>query len=89
MAKIKNFEEEVKMPYITSAERIGRQEGRQEGLQEGKHQTLQRIVQKQLLKKFGVSPEKINEDFFNSSSAELEEILDKILTAKNYEELIS
>lgn len=39
------FEEETKMPYVTSAERIGRQEGRQEGLR-SERQLLLRLVQK-------------------------------------------
>jgi hypothetical protein len=34
-AEIDRFEEERRMPYVTSVERLARQEGREEGLQEG------------------------------------------------------
>ena len=33
--ELEAFEQEQKMPYITSAERIGREEGLQEGLRQG------------------------------------------------------
>ena len=39
------FEEETKMPYITSVERIGRQEGRQEGLN-SERQLLLRLARR-------------------------------------------
>ncbi len=33
--EIREYEEEKRMPYITTPERIGREEGRQQGLREG------------------------------------------------------
>lgn len=38
--ELRQYEEAYQMPYITSVERIGRQEGRQEGLQEGRQEGL-------------------------------------------------
>ncbi len=47
-ARITRFEEEVRMPYVTSVERIGREKGLEEGLEEGvlrgRHETLRLIV---------------------------------------------
>jgi hypothetical protein len=45
MRELMAFEEETKMPYITSVERIGRQEGRQEGLH-SERQLLLRLVRR-------------------------------------------
>lgn len=42
------FEEEKKMPYMTSVERIGRQEGRQEGLN-----SERQLLLRQLRRRFG------------------------------------
>jgi hypothetical protein len=40
-AELEAFEQEQTMPYITSVERIGREEGREEGLQAGREEGLQ------------------------------------------------
>src|SRR5579863_4788935 len=37
-AELRAYEEENHMPYVTSMERIGREEGRQEGLVEGRQE---------------------------------------------------
>ena len=44
--KHKKFEEEKKMPFITTAERIGREEGREEGQLIGRIQLVQQILNK-------------------------------------------
>jgi flagellar biosynthesis/type III secretory pathway protein FliH len=43
--EIEKYEEERKMPYITSVERIGIRKGREEGLEEGRQQGLQQGLQ--------------------------------------------
>jgi hypothetical protein len=35
------YEEEMKMPYVTSVERVGRERGRSEGRKEGRNEGLQ------------------------------------------------
>jgi hypothetical protein len=51
--EIKRFEEENQMPYISSIERIGRQEGRVEGRVEERHD----IIRDLLVSRFGVLDE--------------------------------
>jgi predicted transposase YdaD len=38
--ELRHFEEEKQMPYITSVDRLGREEGRQEGRQDGRQEGL-------------------------------------------------
>jgi len=47
--QIAQYEEEMKMPYITSTQRLAEQRGRQEGRQEGKQQ----LITKQLNRRLG------------------------------------
>ena len=46
LENLKEYEKEKNMPYITSAERIGRQEGRQEGKREEKRKNLLSFVRR-------------------------------------------
>ena len=39
--ELTKYEEEIKMPYVTTAERIGREEGREEGRKETARNLLQ------------------------------------------------
>ncbi len=52
----KEYEEDKKMPYITTAERIGREEGRQEGRQEGMLSEAREMVLEALDIKFSTIP---------------------------------
>jgi flagellar biosynthesis/type III secretory pathway protein FliH len=66
MVEIARLEEDVKMPYVTSVERIatargleqgllqGRQEGRQEGQQEGQQEGLRESIVRTLELRFGL-----------------------------------
>jgi len=45
LAEIDEYEEDKKMPYVTSVERIGIEKGRQEGIQEGIQQGIQEGIQ--------------------------------------------
>ena len=55
--EICNYEEEIKMPYVTSAERFGIEKGLQQGLQQGVRQGVQNSIKKLLLK--GFKPDKV------------------------------
>lgn len=61
--EVELFEQEQKMPYITSIERIGREEGLQEGLQEGRQEGLRQGlldgIELALKIKFGAASEEI------------------------------
>jgi hypothetical protein len=53
-----NYEKEKAMPYVTSIERLGRQEGRQEGRQAGRQEEAANLLVRLARKRFaGLSPE--------------------------------
>ena len=47
------YEEEITMPYVTSFERLAKEEGREEGRQEGERKTLCEVIGDDLQEKFG------------------------------------
>jgi hypothetical protein len=51
--KVREYEEEVRMPYITSVERIGMKKGLEEGLQQGIREGLLAGIELGLELKFG------------------------------------
>ncbi len=63
--EIKTLEEEHKMPYVTSIERIGiakgMEEGREQGLQQGARQEGQQMVLDALEERFGELPETVSD----------------------------
>ncbi|MBF0109875.1 MAG: DUF4351 domain-containing protein [Magnetococcales bacterium] len=63
---LSNFEENQKMPYITSVERIGHKRGKEEGRQE----EAVIMLLKQMRRKFGQTPDWVTEKV-NSASLEL------------------
>lgn len=62
---LRQYEEDAKMPYITSFERIGLQkglqEGRQEGLKEGQKEGLQEGIMEVLETRFKIVPQPITQ----------------------------
>jgi len=75
---ISELERNMKMPYVTSVERIGIEKGRQEGRQEEEVFFLRRL----LVKKFGDLPASFETRLTEASSADLELWGDRILEAK-------
>jgi hypothetical protein len=57
--EIHRFEEERRMPYVTSVERIALKRGRQEGLQQGLAQGLLEGIVLDLENKFGLAGKKL------------------------------
>jgi hypothetical protein len=53
--ELHEFEEERRMPYVTSIERLAREEGRQEGREEGAREELLATIQTTLEDKFGAA----------------------------------
>ena len=74
---ISELERNMKMPYVTSVERIGIERGRQEGRQEEGIFFLRRL----LVKKFGDLPESCETLLTEASIADLELWGDRILEA--------
>jgi hypothetical protein len=86
---IQQLEEEIKMRYVTSAERIGirkgielgREKGRQEGLQESRREMLEHL----LVVRFGPLPEVFRARLVEAESAQLSAWFERALTADSLE----
>lgn len=81
--EIQQFEEEHAMTYITSFERIGRQQGLQEGIQQGEYA----ILQHQLQRKFRHVPPRYLAMLLKANSETLLKWSETILEAKNIAEV--
>lgn len=54
--ELEEIEEEMQMPYVTSIERLAKEEGREEGRQEGRQEGKREFAISMLAKKFGELP---------------------------------
>lgn len=79
------YEEEKNMPYVTSVERIAREEGIQEGLQE----EAVRMLRRQLTHRFGELPEEVENRLSAASTEQLEQWAEKLLDADCLEEVFA
>jgi flagellar biosynthesis/type III secretory pathway protein FliH len=100
---IREFEEERAMPYITSIERMGREqgltEGREQGLTEGREQGLteglikgreegKRAALRRIVeRRFGVLPETLAARIAQADETTLDALLDRAITATSVDEL--
>ena len=81
--ELEQYEEEAKMPYVTSVERLGIEKGIQQGIQQGEHHLLKR----QLKKRFPNLPEWVEEKLEQASQEDLEKWADRILDAQHLEDI--
>jgi len=72
------------MPYITSVERIGRQEGRREGRQEGEAAVLLRLI----TLKFGPPSEPVRQRVQEADAETLLDWSERVLTAQRLDEVL-
>ncbi len=79
LAEIHKIEREKKMEYITSVQRIGRQEGRQEGVTN----LLERLVSK----KFNIDRQTLAPVFAGFTTEQIEELADFFVEARTLEEI--
>jgi predicted transposase YdaD len=86
------FEEQAKMPYVTSIERLSRQEGREtgreEGRQEGRQQGEARVLLRLITLKFGPPSEAVREQIATADSEALLRWSERILTAQTLDEVL-
>lgn len=80
--EIKTFEENKKMPYITSVQKIGRKEGREEGREEGAQLLLIRL----LTRKFNLVPESFDGILAGLTIEQLEDLAIQIFEAESFEQ---
>ena len=76
-----NLEQERKMAYVSTGERIGIEKGLQQGVQQGMQQGEALALQKLLSKRFGVIPAEIAGKISSASTEQIDEWLDLVLDA--------
>jgi hypothetical protein len=81
--EIVQIEEERRMPYITSVERIGLEKGRREGELRGQRAMLRRLLQA----RFGTVPEVLGRQIDDADQERLDQLADRIGTASSLDEL--
>ena len=57
--ELRQFEEEKRMPYVTSVERLGMQKGFEQGLQQGQLQEAREMLLEAVATRFGEVPEDV------------------------------
>jgi len=97
--EIARIEEERRMPYITSVERIGLERGEQIGLERGEQIGLERgeqiglregqraMLRRLTLARFGTVPEALGREIDAADQARLDQLADQIGTASSLDEL--
>ena len=78
------FEEQAKMPYVTSIERLGQEEGCKEGRQEGEALVLMRLIEL----KFGPPSEAVRAQINAADADTLLRWSERILTAQTLDEVL-
>lgn len=81
---IRQFEEENQMPYISSIERIGREEG----LREGQHEKAKNLIQSLLKSRFGVLDKELSSIIEPLTQMPDDEVASLLLTSSR-EELVT
>ena len=90
------FEEQAKMPYVTSIERLGREEGHKEGrkeghkegYKEGRQQGEALVLMRLIELKFGPPSEAVRAQINAADADTLLRWSERILTAQSLEEVL-
>jgi hypothetical protein len=82
------FEEQAKLPYVTSIERISKQEGREEGRKEGRQQGQALVLLRLITLKFGPPSEAVREEIATADPETLLRWSERILTAPPLDEVL-
>lgn len=81
--EIQKIEEEARMEYVTSVERIGIKKGIQQGMQQG----TMKLLSRQIARRFQVSSESVHPMFSGLTTEQLEELGEKFLEAESLDEI--
>jgi predicted transposase YdaD len=88
--ELERFEEERRMPYVTSVERLAREEGRQEGRQEGLAEGLQKGILALLKSKFPTAVTKFARRIRSVRDVErLEALMQAVTEAETLDEALA
>jgi len=83
--EVNKIEEERRMRYVTSIERLAKEEGIEEGIGQGTLKILTRL----LMRRFGELPGRILALLEKASQADLERWIDRVLDAKTLDEVFA
>ena len=87
--KIDNLEQESKMKYVTSIERLSRKEGRQEGRQEGRKEGRQEVVLSLIETRFGPLDESLRTTVEQASGEQILRWAKRLLSASSLDEIFA
>lgn len=87
LKEVRAFEEGEHMEYVTSAERIGRQQGWREGRQEGRQEGRALLLARLCRRRFGGLPKWAEERLAGADVAQLEGWAERILDAHSLDEV--
>lgn len=89
--QVLKLEEQRKMAYVTTAERLGIEKGFQQGIQQGLEQGIEKgelyLLRRQLIRKFGELPLNFSKRLETAHADELLQMGDRILEANSLEEV--
>ena len=85
--ELTEFEEQMKMPYVTSVERLAKAEGRIEGRTEGRTEGGAGVLVRQLRRVLGPLPEEIEGRIRSLSYPEIEALGEELLAFRTPEDL--
>jgi hypothetical protein len=89
MRDISELERERNMPYISSFQRLGRQEGLLEGRQEGRQEERQEVLRFLLEKRFGTLPPAVLDRLAKADPPELKAWVEAVLDAPTLDSVFS
>ncbi len=78
---IEEIEEEAKMRYVTSIERLGLKRGIEQGIQQGLQQGQARLLERLLVQRFGELPPWVGDKLASATEAELQTWAGAVLAA--------
>jgi len=84
---VQQYEEETRMPYITSVERLGIQKGRQEGRQEGRQQEAASLALRLISRRLGTVDPALQAQIQQLSLPQLEDLVEAVLDFSQPEDL--
>ncbi len=85
--EIMTWEEERRMPYITSIERIGRAEGLEEGLERGREEERRELLRRVVTQRFGTIPPSLEERIVAAKPEELTALFDQAVRASALDDI--
>lgn len=90
-AELERIEKESQMPYLSSIERLAKEDGHKEGLLQGRQEgldLLSRVLVSQLTGKFGTLPSWAKERVASATATQLERWAEAFTSADSLDDLL-